>query len=186
MQIHAFVRQPVRLFGEIMERRVRDYEAARQGRITVLWEPEASDFGKKLTTMIAAGNPPAVTDLNLDQFPNWAAQGVLLSLESFVKQDRAFSLRDFYPRLIDARRWRGALGRIPHYAAPYPLYYNRNLFQAKGVVLPHKEWSWKDLRAAALKLTSPGEGIWGFEANSSVTWWIGHYWSEGAELLSKD
>ncbi len=185
-KLHAYVRQQVALFGDVMEKRVRAYETARQNKITVNWELVSTDYDKKLGALVAAGSPPDISDHSTDTFKPWAAQGVHRTLEPLVKRDKDFKLDEFFPRLIEGSRWQGQLARIPHYAAPYPMYFNRNLFRAKNVALPTADMTWQQLRETALKLTSKPESLWGFEADVDPNLWVSCIWGEGGEVLDKE
>jgi multiple sugar transport system substrate-binding protein len=65
------------------------------------------------------------------------------------------------------------------------LYYNRDIFDAAEVDYPQEEWTWEDLRAAALTLTNRGAETFGFQFgvtydNTGWLWWshkAGDFWA---------
>lgn len=61
---------------------------------------------------------------------------------------------------------------LPYSMATYGLYYNKAMFDKAGVPYPTDDWTWDDLRAAALKLTS-GSGAsktYGFLPDYTGQW----------------
>ncbi len=136
---------------------------------------------------MAAGTAPDVMSIHGAFFIPMAANGSLLPLDDFVKQDTAFNFADFYPSLTQQCRYQGKLYSMPRYTSVYALFYNKDEFDAAGVKYPDAFWTWDDYLAAARKLTvnstDPAKqryatliDFWG----SRIYPWI---WSAGGEVL---
>ena len=71
------------------------------------------------------------------------------------------------------------------------LIYNKTLFDAAGLAYPTNDWTWDDFRAAAKKLTNPGDKIfgtgWSVSGSEDTTWHLWPLlWQKGGKILSDD
>ncbi len=127
--------------------------------ITVRGQHIPTDYGIKLTTMIAGGTPPAAGYLGADMALPWAQEGLLLDLTPYFAQDPAASNRfpgTFYE--LGGKTygsWTVAETMIT--------YYNKDLFDAAGVGYPpataQDAWTWDEFVEAAKKLTKDRNGV---------------------------
>jgi multiple sugar transport system substrate-binding protein len=88
-------------------------------------------------------------------FGFWAAQGMLTQLDPFIKRDK-YDLNVFFPKAIEALKIiDGKIWAFPYKAfmARVGLFYNINVFQQNGLRIPDDNWTYDDLRQAALRLT---------------------------------
>ena len=127
------------------------------------------------------GRSPDVMFLNY--IPTYVAMGELEPLDAYVARD-SMQLDDFYPALLDAFRWEGALYGLPRDNDTKVIYYNRAHFAEAGIPEPKDGWTWADLRAAARALTrrdsvTPRYGF-GFEPSY---WWLAWVWQNGGQVL---
>ncbi len=81
----------------------------------------------------------------------------------------------------------GKQNAIPTFVDYWILYYNKELFEQKGVAYPK---SMDEIFTAAQKLTDPGKGIYGFVSrglkNANVPVWTSWLLGQGAETVSAD
>jgi len=147
---------------EIVERSLRDFEAANPGlRIKRINPGDAGSFYTKLQTMMAAGEPPDVFYVGNERIPSFASLGLLEPLDHFVAADAAsgepgaLRLEELYPQVVDAFRYdganagRGTLWGIPKDFTTVGFYYNKDIFRQAGVPFPAADWTWDDFVAAA-------------------------------------
>jgi multiple sugar transport system permease protein len=169
---------------EIVERSLRDFEAANPGlRVTRINPGDAGSFYTKLQTMMAAGEPPDVFYVGNERIPSFASLGLLEPLDRFVAQDAesaapgALKLGDFWPQVVDAFRFdgsnagRGTLWGIPKDFTTVGFYWNKDVFRRAGVPAPKPDWTWDDFietaRAIGRAAGPDGERYVGAEF---VTW----------------
>ena len=72
----------------------------------------------------------------------------------------------------------GALGKV--------LLFRKDLFDEYGVDYPDKNWTWEDLRHAAIKMTDPARDHSGIQLSRGVheSWyWVTFLWSAGGEVM---
>ncbi|HEX2913353.1 MAG TPA: sugar ABC transporter substrate-binding protein [Chloroflexia bacterium] len=125
----------------------------------------------------------------LSTIPNYAASGILENLQPYLDRDKNnFDLNDFYPNLLNTFKYKGALYGLPRDNDTKVIYYNKRLFLDSGVPFPKQNWTWKDLREAALKLTKsdPGGNIMQYGlAFELKTWWRLWVYQNGGELFNE-
>jgi multiple sugar transport system substrate-binding protein len=129
----------------------------------------------------AAGTSPDVMFLNY--IPSYAGGGELEPIDRFVAAD-AGQVADFYPALLDSFRAGGRLYGFPRDNDTKVIYYNRAHFQAAGLPEPSPDWTWADLRRAALALTSsePQAQRYGFGFEPEY-WWLTWIWQNGGNVV---
>jgi multiple sugar transport system substrate-binding protein len=129
----------------------------------------------------AAGRSPDVMFLNY--IPSNVGTGELAPLDEYVSAN-ATQLADFYPALLEGFRVGGRLYGLPRDNDTKVIYYNRAHFQAAGLPEPSADWTWEDLRRAALALSRPdGPDIsygFGFEP---AYWWLLWVWQNGGSVV---
>ena len=118
-------------------------------RIEKQHAPWASYFDR-IQTQMAGGTAPDVMFLN--NIPSYASRGVLQPLDELVAES-GFDLEGYNEQLLRIFSYDGKLYGFPRDNDTTVLYYNKDLFDAAGVGYPSAEWSWDDLREAALELT---------------------------------
>ncbi|MBB6678874.1 ABC transporter substrate-binding protein [Cohnella lubricantis] len=93
---------------------------------------------------------PDVLLLNLNQYEELAAQGGLVSLSSYIQQDK-YDIESIYPPLIKQLKEAGngeLYGLSPTFANA-ALFYNEDLFNEYGVEMPRDLMTWDEVLALA-------------------------------------
>ncbi len=139
----------------------------------------------KLQTLIAGGTAPDVFELNYENFVSYASKGVLADLTPMAAAEPGLAER-FYPRAYQAFSQGGKQYGLPQSFSNVVLFYNKDLFDAKGVAYPTADWTWEDELEAAQKLTDPAAGVWG--EFSPVQFWEFYKTAaqSGCSVLSAD
>ncbi len=112
-----------------------------------------SVLNQKLIASVAAGNPPTLTQV----FPTWTEQliraNAIVPMEKFIKGPDGLSnaeLSSFYPVLLKANTFRGAIWTLPFNKSVYLLFYNADLFKQNNLKVPV---TWDELVRVASVLT---------------------------------
>ncbi len=158
-------------------------------------------YVEKISAMLASGDPPDVAYLGEGQAFPWAAEGTLLDLSDYFKEDAEASSRlpATYYNYGDGK----TLGTNTA-AETIVLYYNRALFEEAGVELPPTKaadaLTWDEFVEAAKKLTKDRSGNDATSADfdpeniqtygvSFPQWWGGYLplvYSNGGRFASED
>ncbi len=110
-------------------------------------------LNQKLIAAVAAGNPPTISQV----FGNWTDQlmraNAIVPIEKFFKGPGGLSkseLGDFYPVLIKANTFRGAIWTLPFNKSVYILFYNADLLRQNNLKVPQ---TWDEFVQVAKALT---------------------------------
>jgi multiple sugar transport system substrate-binding protein len=154
----------------------------------------STEMTSKIATQIAAGTAPDLAwffDKNLEQYINTK------NLEdiSILKKDPEFNLKDIYPSTIVPCMKKGKLYAVPFTAGARVIYFNKDLFRAKGLPDPltlYKEgkWTWDKMFELAKQLTDKSKGIYGLSLvnySDPKDWRVIYdfLWSQGADFFNK-
>jgi multiple sugar transport system substrate-binding protein len=128
-------------------------------------------------TLIAEAEYPAVlrqmavTDTLPDVLCLWehdivefAKAGYVIPLDEYLSQSKFLNIDDFIPATKELMEMQGGLYGLPWCYATHVLYYNKDLFDKKGIPYPNENWTWDDFVKAARALTDPAAGIYGCDA----------------------
>jgi multiple sugar transport system substrate-binding protein len=90
-------------------------------------------------------------------------QGLVISLDKYIKASgKDVPLDDFVSFQLEATQW-PSVGRfgLPMYINAYTLFYNKALFQKKGIAPPDDTWDWQKYADGLARVTDKDQGIWG-------------------------
>jgi multiple sugar transport system substrate-binding protein len=153
-----FVRLNLAIQGEdrnelnLYNQLIADFEKTHPNiSVSVDWQPWDA-FNTKLQTGFAAGTPPDVFWLWINNMEFYASRGKLLDITPYVKRDN-FNLDDFFPASLNAYRYKDGLYAIPRESSAIVLYYNKDLFDQAGLPYPDKNLTFDKYLELAQKLT---------------------------------
>ncbi len=113
-------------------------------------------FGEKINTELAANALPDVIRVQGLLAQGWIRQGAFLDLDPFI-QESGPNPGDFFPGPLEQFEWQGNLWGLPDTAAPEVVFYNKDMFDAAGLAYPTDDWTYEDMRQAAVMLTLDSE-----------------------------
>ncbi|AKI97754.1 ABC transporter substrate-binding protein [Kosmotoga pacifica] len=146
---------------ETLKEIAKAFEAQNPGiRVDLIFVPW-SDYFLKLSTMFAGGTPPDAFEINYENFVEYAADGLLMPLDGLNESYRFKAAEVFSEKAYNAFSYQGKQYGFPESFSTVVLFYNKELFDEKGVEYPSPDWSWIDEFNAAVKLTDKEKGIWG-------------------------
>jgi|GEM_PF-4559294 len=120
----------------------------------------AEEYFVDMALQLAAGvGPDLIFVCNTVNFPEFAAAGYLVPLDSYVEQ-HGVDLADYVPEAIEGATWEGELYALPDsfHNGVSILYYNKTMFDEAGIAYPTDEWTYDDMAAAAAQLTKDTDG----------------------------
>ncbi|MBS1721989.1 MAG: extracellular solute-binding protein [Armatimonadetes bacterium] len=163
----------------------REFEAAHPGVILkVEGVPGSQEYVTKVLLDHVAGAMPDVMALDASSGAVFIDNGTLMDLAPFVEKDKAFSLGDYFPNVVDIARRDKAIYAIPTDFTPMVVYCNAAHFREAGVAVPTGRWSFDDFLSAAQRLTR--QGRYGFEFANWMPGWVMFLWNNGSDVLSPD
>ncbi len=82
-------------------------------QVELIQIPGQSDYRKRLSADIAAGNPADVVLINYRRYAGFANAGALEPLGGYLEKSGLIKEADFYPQAIQPYKWKGELMCIP-------------------------------------------------------------------------
>lgn len=132
-----------------------------------------SNYTAKLNTLMAAGTPPNVAQLNGYLAPEYGKKGELLDLKPYLSD---IDMEDVLPEAVF--EYDDKIYGITFGVECQMVFYNKELFAQAGIKEPSSDaqnpWTWEEFAEAARKLTTdingkhPGES--GFDSNNISVW----------------
>ncbi len=156
--------------------------------IKLIEASDRQDLLARLSTSFAGGTPPDLFLLNYRFYAQFAAKGVLEPVQSRVNTSKVFRQQDFYKQALDAFRFKGTLTCLPQNISSLVVYYNKKLLRQAKVAEPKAGWTWKQMVAAAKKLTKDLNGDkktdqYGLGVEASIIRVAPFVWSNGGEVV---
>jgi len=108
------------------------------------------DYPTAMTARFAAHNPPDVFYVDSSKFPEWARQGVLQPLSSYIKKSK-YDTSAFIPGLLNAFKAGKTMYGFPKDWSPLAMEINLSMLSTAGVKAPT---TWAQLRSVAQKMAS--------------------------------
>lgn len=123
-----------------------------------------------------AGNPPALVIMMANLIPDLAINGFIAPIQTLSRYGNVnaneFLAKEFWPALRKNAEFNGEAYGIPFHNSTPVLYYNKTMFEKKGITPPT---TWAEVVDAAKKLTNEKEGTWGImlpSVNTDYCGWI--------------
>jgi multiple sugar transport system substrate-binding protein len=142
----------------------------------------------QLAIMIAAGNPPDITTVDVIWMEQLAAMGGLEPLSAYFSEDL---LKDLFPSSVDLGKAQGDQYALVWNDNPNLLCYNQVLLEKAGFNPDQPPSTMDDFNQAIAAISGLGEDILGIELNMSKDSFSADYlhpwlWNFGAEVFNPD
>lgn len=119
---------------------------------------DPTKFSQKILTEAAGGTPPDIAFCEVNLFVDFFSKGLFIPLNEYMDQDKEFSIKDYFPSIVDRFTVDNQLYIIPRDVAPFAVvYYNKDLFDKEGLTYPTDNWDYNKLVELAKKLTFRNE-----------------------------
>lgn len=148
-------------------------------------------YDAKLLTLIAGKLPPDLFHVTQQNFPFYAAKGILQPLDDLLAQDNDLHADDFFPQVMEGMRFQGKLYGLPSDFSTIIMFYNKDLFDRYRVPYPREDWTWDDYLDTAKALTKDFDNdgmpdVYGTLVETAYNRWPAWVWANGGEILNKD
>ena len=118
-------------------------------------------LSQQLIKGIATGDVPDLITIDNPTVASFATQGALEDLTELVKASAVLKPGSYYPGSLATTIWDGKNYAVPGEANTIALYYNADMFRAKGLDPDKPPRSWAELQHAAEVLTDKDKGVFG-------------------------
>lgn len=140
----------------------------------------------ELIRAIATGSVPDLVTIDSPIVESFSAQGTLTDLTSRIAKSSVIKSDIYFKGPWVSGQWSGKTCGIPRDANTLGLYYNADLFRAKGLDPDKPPATWSELKQAAQKLRDPAKNVYGFgfcatQSEEGVFQWRPFLWqADGA------
>lgn len=153
-------------------------------------------YETKIRTALAGQSAPDIIAIDGPTLASYAHNGALIPLDDYMNKDG--NIDDISKPVIESLTYNGKIYAAPNNDASLAMFYNKKMFEAKGIPLPSKNtdeaWTWEQVLDAAKQLNDPANGVygwnpnpWGFAGHEGVTFMdMTFLWQAGSEILSPD
>jgi multiple sugar transport system substrate-binding protein len=165
--------------------------------ISVTYDPApVQGYLDKALAEFSAGTAPDIIWLPGASYSAYAAKGVLLDVMPYLQASSTLTPKSFYASVMNEMTHEGKIYGLPRDISTEVVYYNADLFKAKGLTDPcdlaaKDQWTWETFLSSAQALTTDEnkDGVndtWG----CSITVWWATYWyfilAAGGNLWNKE
>jgi multiple sugar transport system substrate-binding protein len=123
-------------------------------------------YWTKLQTSLPSENGPDVFWVNYSHAIDYYPAGLVQEIQTYIDRDKV-DLSPFPKALKDMYSYNGKVYGIPKDYDTIGLFYNKALFDAKGVAYPTNDWTWDDLKRAAIAVTDTAVGNYGIAISAA-------------------
>lgn len=172
--------------NELVDRFEKDHP-----NINVIWEMYPyNEYWRKIPILLAAGTPPDVYDVCALYYHDLSSRGQIMDVTDLAHQD--LNLDDYFESALFGYDWPPGSEKYSALGFCWTitvLYYNKSMFDARGVGYPNESWNWQDLLEAAKKLTVDIDGDgkidqWGYQSTRMRTNFDCTLYANGGRMLN--
>lgn len=162
---------------------IKKFEEQNPGIKVTLQLTPWNEYWTKLEAGGTVGQMPDVFWMHPDRILSYQASDLLMNLDDLEGVDYA----NYPTALVENYMVDGSHYGVPKDYDMIGLMYNKELFDAKGVAYPDETWTEKELLDAAIALTDPENGVYGFSArNTNREGYYSFLYGYGGYVLSED
>lgn len=143
------------------------------------------DYFTQMQTRIVGGTAPDAFELNYENFVAYMKLGVLEDLGPYFEKNN-FDTSAIYEQALQAFSDDGKQFGMPASFSNVVLIYNKNLFDQAGADYPTKDWTWKEMNEAAVKIRALGDNIFGIHQGVHFHEFYKAVQQNGGSLFNKD
>ncbi len=109
----------------------------------------------------STGQAPDIIAVDNPEHALFSSRGAFLDLTDMVAKSSVVKPENYFPGPLASVTWDGKLYGIPKATNTIALFYNKDMFKAKGLDPDKPPQSWDELVEAARKLTDPAANVYG-------------------------
>ena len=130
-----------------------------------LWEKRQAEFA-------AAAVPVDIMKNQVNWVVGGGLKGMFADHAEYLKRDRV-DTKQLYQAEFTSWAWKGKQWGIPFATGGEVLFYNRKLFDQRGVKPPSKDWTYDEFLDACRRLTDPSSNRWALTVVENGLYYIG-------------
>jgi multiple sugar transport system substrate-binding protein len=150
-----------------------------------------TQINPELIRALAIGTPPDLVVINDPDLCAYASQGQFTDLTQRVAASKVIEASHFFKGPATSDHWHGRQYSVAREINTICLYYNAEMFHAKGLDPDKPPTTWSELKAAAAKLTDPSKHVFGLGfcahfSEQSTFQFLAFLWQAGGAMNRLD
>ncbi len=160
--------------AEVYKNMVNAYMETHEN-VNVTVEQYPGGYYEKIQANFAGGDSADILYYQGWQFQSYAENGVLAPLDDYIAASDASAMFPDNENYNSMTQWDGNTYMTPTDTGPLVIYYNKDIFDEKGVSYPYAGWTWDEFKAAVESLSytrDDGTQVYGW---AQAAGWNGSY-----------
>jgi len=109
----------------------------------------------------ATGQAPDIIAVDNPEHALFSSRGAFLDISDMIKSSKVIKPENYFPGPLKSVEWDGKYFGVPKATNTIALYYNKDMFKAKGLDPNKPPQTWDELVEDARKLTDPAKNVYG-------------------------
>lgn len=148
---------------------VKEFNALNNGIKIEYREIQFDDVVSEAMRAYSTGQAPDIIAVDNPEHALFASRGAFLDLTDMIAKSAVIKKENYFPGPLNSVTWDGKLYGVPKATNTIALYYNVDMFKARGLDPDNPPKTWDALVDAARKLSDPEHNVYGlaFSAKAS-------------------
>lgn len=117
----------------------------------------------------ASGQAPDIITIDNPEFAAFSSRGVFLDLTDRIAKSTEIKAENYFEGPLNSTMWDGKIYGVPKATNTIALYYNKDMFKAKGLDPANPPKTWDELLDAARKLNDPANNVYGIGFSAAAS-----------------
>ena len=140
---------------------VKDFNALNTGIKVEFRQIQFDDVVSEAMRAYSTGQAPDIIAVDNPEHALFASRGAFLDLTDMIAKSEVVKTENYFPGPLASTMWDGKNFGIPKATNTIALYYNKDMFKAKGLDPDKPPQTWTELVETARKLTDPAANVYG-------------------------
>ena len=140
---------------------VKDFNALNTGIKVEFRQIQFDDVVSEAMRAYSTGQAPDIIAVDNPEHALFASRGAFLDLTDMIAKSEVVKTENYFPGPLASTMWDGKNFGIPKATNTIALYYNKDMFKAKGLDPDKPPQTWAELVETARKLTDPSANVYG-------------------------
>jgi multiple sugar transport system substrate-binding protein len=140
---------------------VKDFNALNTGIKVEFRQIQFDDVVSEAMRAYSTGQAPDIIAVDNPEHALFASRGAFLDLTDMIAKSEVVKTENYFPGPLASTMWDGKNFGIPKATNTIALYYNKDMFKAKGLDPDKPPQTWAELVETARTLTDPSANVYG-------------------------
>lgn len=140
---------------------IKDFNNLKTGITVEYRQIQFDDVVSEAMRAYSTGQAPDIIAVDNPEHALFSSRGAFLDLTDMIAQSSVVKPENYYPGPLKSVMWKDRYFGIPKATNTIALYYNKDMFRAKGLDPDKPPQTWDELVETARKLTDPAKNVYG-------------------------